>query len=73
MLTNLHELLNDEDKEMQKIAEDEKKCFVDKINVIDEQLEEALLNIGSNDDHNAVILEINAGNTKVGIMNSQNI
>lgn len=61
MLTNLHELLNDEDKEMQKIAEDEKKCFIDKINIIDKQLEEALLNIGSNDDHNAILLEINAG------------
>lgn len=61
MLTNLHELLNDKDKEMQKIAEEEKKCFIERINVIDKCLEEALLNIGNNDDHNSVVLEINAG------------
>lgn len=61
MLTNLHELLNDRDKEMQKIAEEEKQSFIDKINIIDKQLEEALLNIGNDDNHNAVVLEINAG------------
>ncbi|GJQ69845.1 hypothetical protein Trydic_g22393 [Trypoxylus dichotomus] len=61
MLTNLHELLNDKDKEMQNIAEEEKKCFIDKINIIDKQLEEALLNIGSSDNRGAVLLEVNAG------------
>lgn len=60
-LQSLQELLNDKDSNMRSIAEEEKKAFERGIEIIDEQIRDALLPLDNSDTYRSIILEVNAG------------
>lgn len=60
-IRNLEELLNENDGDMRKLAEDEKKLYEEKIKTLDGELVELLLPVESVDACNSIILEVNAG------------
>lgn len=60
-ITNLSELLQENDKDLRKLAEDEKTIYEEKIKAIDADLYEVLLPVNKEDYHDSIVLEINAG------------
>ncbi|KAJ8915653.1 hypothetical protein NQ315_003437 [Exocentrus adspersus] len=60
-IDNLKELLQENDTEMRKLAEEEKHELGLKIKEIEEQLIEALMPISEEDSCNAIVLEVQAG------------
>lgn len=60
-IRNLQELLNENDSDIRKLAEDEKKLYEEKIKMIDDNLIELLLPVERADTCNSIILEVNAG------------
>lgn len=60
-IRNLAELLNENDGDMRKLAEDEKRLYEEKISTLDGELVELLLPVETADACNSIILEVNAG------------
>lgn len=60
-LSQLKELLQDKDSTIRQLAEDEKVEFVNKLNLIDEELLEILLPVDKEDSCSSMVLEINSG------------